>query len=137
MNRRKSREIAMKLLFEISFNKNNCEETIENFKEENDCKDVDFEYITRIIDGVISNKEAIDKKIEENSSKWKIERISKTNLSILRLAIYEILYENDIPDKVSVNEAVELAKSYSEEKSWSFVNGVLGSFINKIEDKTI
>ncbi|MCD2345161.1 transcription antitermination factor NusB [Clostridium guangxiense] len=137
MNRRKSREIAMKLLFEISFNKNNCEETIENFKEENDCKDIDFEYVTRIINGVIDNKEAIDKKIEESSNKWKIDRISKTNLSILRLATYEILYENDIPTKVSANEAVELAKSYSEEKSWSFVNGVLGSLINNIENKTV
>lgn len=137
MNRRKSREIAMKLLFEISFNKNNCEEAIENFKEENDCKDIDFEYVTRIINGVIDNKEAIDKKIEESSNKWKIDRISKTNLSILRLATYEILYENDIPTKVSANEAVELAKSYSEEKSWSFVNGVLGSLINNIENKTV
>lgn len=137
MNRRKSREIAMKLLFEISFNKNNFEEVIENFKEENDSKDIDFDYVARIINGVTNNKEIIDKKIEENSNKWKIDRISKTNLSILRLAIYEILYESDIPTKVSANEAVELAKNYSEEKSWSFVNGVLGSFISGIEDKTV
>lgn len=137
MNRRKSREIAMKLLFEISFNKNNSEEVIENFKEENDCKDIDFDYVARIINGVINNKELIDKKIEENSNKWKIGRISKTNLSILRLAVYEILYENDIPTKVSANEAVELAKNYSEEKSWSFVNGVLGSLISSIESKTV
>lgn len=137
MNRRKSREIAMKLLFEISFNKNNSEEVIENFKEENNCEDIDFDYVARIINGVINNKEFIDKKIEENSNKWKINRISKTNLSILRLATYEILYESDIPTKVSANEAVELAKSYSEEKSWSFVNGVLGSLINSIENKTV
>ncbi|WP_234120087.1 transcription antitermination factor NusB [Clostridium hydrogenum] len=134
MNRRKSRELAMKLLFEISINKNNYEEVIENYKEENKDEDIDFEYVERILKGVIEKENSLDEKIKENSKNWKIERISKTNLSILRLAFYEILYEADIPVKVSANEAVELAKSYSEEKSWSFVNGVLGSLIKSIEE---
>lgn len=134
MNRRKSRELAMKLLFEISINKNNYEEVIENYKEENKDEDIDFEYVEKILKGVIEKENSLDEKIKENSKNWKIERISKTNLSILRLAFYEILYETDIPVKVSANEAVELAKSYSEEKSWSFVNGVLGSLIKSIEE---
>ena len=133
MNRRKSREIAMKLLFEMSINKEEYMEIIENFKEHTDVdlKDLDMVYIDRVLDGIGKNKEIIDKRIENYLINWKLDRISKIDLAILRISTYEILYEQDIPDVVSVNEGIELAKKYSDEKSSTFINGVLGKLINK------
>lgn len=130
MNRRKSREIAMKLLFEISINKKDVKEAIESYKENNDkFDDVDFDYIESILNGIHINNEFLDKIIEENSNNWKLNRISKINISILKIAVYEICFDKDIPEKVSANEAVNLAKKYSDEKSPSFINGVIGNII--------
>lgn len=133
MNRRKSREIAMKLLFEMSINKEEYKEIIENFKEhtDSDLKDIDMVYIARVLDGVEKNKTVIDEKIETYLINWKLERVSKIDLSILRISTYEILFEEDIPDVVSVNEGIELAKKYSDEKSSTFINGVLGNMVIK------
>lgn len=134
MNRRKTREIAMKLLFEMSISKDNYMETINNFKENTDTKinDVDFEYLIRMLKTVEENKEKIDEIISKNLVKWTIERISKINLAILRLATAEILFENDIPEKVSMNEGIELSKKYGEDNSSAFINGVLNSIIKNI-----
>ncbi|MGG7164019.1 transcription antitermination factor NusB [Clostridium ihumii] len=134
MNRRKTREIAMKLLFEMSISKDNYMETINNFKENTDTKidDVDFEYLIRMLKTVEENKEKIDEIISKNLVKWTIERISKINLAILRLATAEILFEEDIPEKVSMNEGIELSKKYGEDNSSAFINGVLNSIIKNI-----
>ncbi|MBN3409165.1 N utilization substance protein B [Clostridium botulinum] len=143
MNRRKSREVAMRLLFQTTLNGENLEETLENLKdvreseeitkekdyESVDLKDVDIDYVKRIIKGIEENKEEIDEKIKGNLKNWKIERLSKVDLSILRLCTYELKFEEDIPNRVSVNEAIELAKKYSGEKSATFINGVLGKMI--------
>lgn len=131
MNRRKSREIAMKLLFEMSIKKENYNEIYENFKENTDMdlQDIDMEYVFRVLKGVEENQKTIDDKIEENLINWKLNRVSKIDLAILRTSTYEIFYEDDIPDKVSVNEGIELAKKYSDEKSFQFINGVLGKMI--------
>ena len=133
MNRRKSREVAMKLLFEMSINKEEYKEIIENFKEhtDTDLKDIDMVYISRVLDGIGKNKEIIDNKIETYLINWKLDRISKIDLAILRISTYEILFEEDIPDVVSVNEGIELAKKYSDEKSSTFINGVLGNMVHK------
>ncbi|MFV3013703.1 transcription antitermination factor NusB [Clostridium botulinum] len=141
MNRRKSREVAMRLLFQTTLNGENLEEALENLKdvresedkekdyESVDLKDVDIDYVKRIIKGIEKNKEEIDEKIKGNLKNWKIERLSKVDLSILRLCTYELKFEEDIPKRVSVNEAIELAKKYSGEKSATFINGVLGKMI--------
>lgn len=143
MNRRKSREVAMRLLFQTTLNEENLEEALENLKdvreseestkekdyESVDLKDVDIDYVKRIIKGIEENKEEIDEKIKGNLKNWKIERLSKVDLSILRLCTYELKFEEDIPSKVSVNEAIELAKKYSGEKAATFINGVLGKMI--------
>lgn len=112
MNRRKSREVAMKLLFEMSINKEEFSEILKNFKENTDTnmENVDFIYINKIVNGIEQNKEDIDKKIEENLTKWKLNRLSKIDLTILRISTYEIMFMEDIPNKVAVNEAIELAK---------------------------
>lgn len=133
MNRRKSREIAMKLLYEISIHKEDYITTIENFKEhtDTDLQDVDMEYITRVLKGVEENGSSIDQEIEKYLVNWKLYRVSKINLSILRICTYEMIYEKDIPHKVSVNEAIELAKKYSEENAPAFINGVLSNMIKE------
>lgn len=132
MNRKKSREIAMKALYQMDINKSSCEQALANIKEiiENEeLNSIDFEYIQNIINGVTETKSELDCKIEENLKSWKLNRISKVNLCILRLSIYEIIYINDIPNKVSINEAVELSKTYAEEKSHKFINGILANFL--------
>ncbi|KEH88999.1 transcription antitermination factor NusB [Clostridium novyi] len=131
MNRRKSREVAMKLLFEMSINKEEFSEILKNFKENTDTnmENVDFIYINKIVNGIEQNKEDIDKKIEENLTKWKLNRLSKIDFTILRISTYEIMFMEDIPNKVAVNEAIELAKKYSADNSPAFVNGVLGNMI--------
>ncbi|MCM8711045.1 transcription antitermination factor NusB [Clostridium sp. SYSU_GA19001] len=133
MNRRKSREIAMKLLFEMSINKESYEHILENFKEHTDLdlKNLDFDYIIRVLKGVQENSTDIDSKIEKYLVNWKLYRLSKIDLAILRISTFEIFYEKDIPEKVSVNEGVELAKKYSDEKSFGFINGVLDRMIKE------
>jgi len=131
MNRRKSREVAMKLLFEMSINKEDYEDIIENFKEYTDVDlvDIDMSYITKVLAGINEHGVEIDKNIEKYLIKWKLDRLSKMNLAILRISTYEILFEEDIPGKVSVNEGIELAKKYGEDTSPAFINGILAKMI--------
>ena len=131
MGRRASREIAMKLLYQLEFQKDDREEQINYVLDENSLIDKDREYVTDVIEGVAKNLSYLDKVIEDLSKGWNIGRISKVDLSIMRLSIYEICFRNDIPYSVSVNEAVELAKKFSNEDAGSFVNGIL-SKVSKI-----
>lgn len=127
MNRKLSREKSMELLFGMTLNKENVEETLETFIEnyEGNIKDIDLTYVKQLLIGVDNNKEEIDGIISNNLHNWKIDRISKVNLSILRLAAYELLYSNEVPKGVAINEALEITRKYSDEKSVSFINGVL------------
>lgn len=136
MNRRKSREVAMSLLFEMSINKEDYNEILNNFKEHTDVdlSDVDMEYVSRVLKGVQDNMQKLDSRIEQNLINWKLYRLSKIDLAILRISTYEILFETDIPNRVAVNEGIELAKKYSEEKSFQFINGVLGKMIKEDND---
>lgn len=126
MGRRAAREIAMKLVYQLEIQKDSREEQIRQTLEEETLTENDTKYIVDVVEGVYKNVEQIDKTIEMYSKGWKLSRISRVDLSILRLSIYEICFRNDIPLNVSINEAVELAKSYSGEESSSFVNGILG-----------
>lgn len=139
MGRRASRDIVMKLLYQLEIRKDSREEQIETTLAEHKIKSENLEYIKDILDGVFENKERIDQTIENYSRGWKLSRISKVDLSILRLAIYEIVFREDIPLNVSINEAVELAKNYSGEESGAFINGILGKIsknsLSPIEDK--
>lgn len=127
MSRKLSREKAMELIFSTMLTKESHGEAIETFLDnyEGNIKEIDLEYIKEVLKGVEENREEIDELIKSNLQKWKIDRISKVNLSILRLAIYEMNYVSDVPEKVAINEALEITKKYSDEKSVSFVNGVL------------
>ena len=131
MNRSAMRENAFKLIYSLEIQKSEeLKEQIDLFFESNNIKENEtIEYINDIIFGINKNNEQILKDIEQNLKEdWKIGRISKMDLSILKLAIYEIKY-NDIPYKVAINEAVELAKKYGEDKSKNFVNGILASIV--------
>jgi N utilization substance protein B len=88
-------------------------------------KEIDLTYIKQALIGIENNKEAIDTVISDNLHNWKIDRISKVNLSILRLATFELLYDEQVPRAVVINEALEITRRYSDEKSVSFINGVL------------
>lgn len=95
--------------------------------------EADRAYISRILDGVLSHMAELDEKISAASVSWSLERIAKVDLTILRLATYEILYEDDVPGSVAINEAVELANRYSEPSSGRFINGVLGTILRDKE----
>lgn len=137
MSRKVARELAFKIIFAENFQNEEIipEDAVTALLKENEqgeeINKEDMEYIKEISHGVYSNIKLIDEKIEKHLKGWTMDRICKTDLAILRLAIYEILYRDDIPDKVSVNEAVELAKAFSEESSPSFINGVLAGILNK------
>ena len=131
MNRSAIRENAFKLIYSLEIQKTeNLEEQIDLFFESNNIEDEQAKkYIKDVIIGINENSEKILKDIEQNLKEdWKLNRISKMDLSILKLAIYEIKY-NEIPYKVAINEAVELAKKYGEDKSKNFVNGILASIV--------
>ncbi len=127
MNRKLSREKTMELLFGMTLSKDTVEEVVETFVEnyEGNIKEIDLTYVKRALIGVENNKEAIDEAISSNLQNWKIDRISKVNLTILRLAAYEILFDENVPRNVAINEALEITRRYSDEKSVSFINGVL------------
>ena len=95
--------------------------------------EADRAYLSRILDGVLSHVTELDEKISAASVNWSLERIAKVDLTILRLATYEILYEDDVPGSVAINEAVELANRYSEPSSGRFINGVLGTILRDKE----
>lgn len=131
MNRSEMRENAFKLIYSLEIQKKEkVEEQIELFYESNEITNEESKkYISDVILGIDKNEEQILKEIEKNLKEdWKLSRISKMDLSILKLAIYEIKY-NEIPYKVAINEAVELAKKYGEDKSKNFVNGILASVV--------
>jgi len=127
MNRKLSRDKTMELLFGMTLSKDTTEEAIEGFVEnyEEDIKEIDLTYVKQALIGIENNKKAIDTVISGNLHNWKIDRISKVNLSILRLATYELLYDEQVPRPVVINEALEITRRYSDEKSVSFINGVL------------
>ena len=133
MNRSEIREQAFKLIYSLEIQKKEpLEEQISLYIESNGIEDKNtIAYIEDAVKGIDKNKEDIVEKIEKNLKKdWKIERISKVDLAILKLAIYEIKYK-EIPFKVVINEAVELAKKYGEDNSKNFVNGILASIVKE------
>ena len=133
MNRTAIRESAFKLIYSLEIQKHNdLKEQIDVYFESENIENKEAkEYIERALLRIRNHKEEILRLIERNlKSDWKIDRISRIDLSILKLAIYEIQYK-DIPFKVVINEAVELAKKYGEDSSKNFVNGILASIVNK------
>ena len=131
MTRRELRENVFKMLFRVEFHEEGemngqlgmMDEELENIKE------ADAAYINNKCSDIIAKIPEIDEAINASTTGWKTSRMSKEDLSIIRLAVYEIKYEEDVPEKVAINEAIELAKLYGTDNSASFVNGVLAKFV--------
>lgn len=132
MNRSKAREQAFQLLYQGEIQKSITKEDIELFFENNSLNSIETkEYIKDIVNGTSKYSKEILEKITKNLKQdWKVERVSKVNLALLKLAIYEIDYKK-LPYKVVINEVVELAKKYGEETSSSFINGILASIVKE------
>lgn len=130
MNRSEMREQAFILLYEKEFFKDKPCEKIEEVFAENISEL--SEYAKETFENVCERREELDEIISSYLSGWKIGRLPKVNASILRLAIYEIKYAESVPSGVAVNEAVELAKKYSGADDYTFINGVLGSYLRSL-----
>lgn len=129
----------MELLYQSTMNEKSPDELMDEYFEDNHDdlrEDTDMVYLTDILEGVSTHRELIDGLIEKYLVNWKLPRVSKINLSILRLATYELLFVEGIPNNVSIYEAVEMAKKYSDETSGAFVNGVLDK-ISNVEDAAL
>lgn len=131
MNRKTARDLAFKLLYQADIQKEDGDVVFDIAKEEYEIDDKSKEYIGNILYGVEENAETINSLISEKSESWKINRISKISLACLKLGIFEVLYCEDIPDKVAANEAVSIAKLYEGEECAKFVNGILSAIIKE------
>ena len=130
MTRREAREQAFSLLFEKSFNPESEMNDIVALAPELRVLD-DDKFVKSLVYTACEKQEEIDEHISANARGWKLNRISKVPLAIIRLALAEILYFEDIPNSVSINEAVELAKKYANPEDASFINGLLGTVARK------
>ena len=131
MTRRELRENVFLMLFRVEFHEEEdmAEQLVLLGDEIEDINEEDSAYINHKCSDIIAKITEIDALINESTTGWKTTRMAKVDLSIIRLAVYEMKYEEDIPSKVSINEAVELAKKYGADESASFVNGVLAKFV--------
>ena len=132
MQRSAMRELAFKLVYEIEVQKETEEEQFEIFIENNEItKDAVIDYLKDIKDGIKANNEEINSLITNNlKDNWSLNRISKINLSLIKLAIYEMVYKS-LPYKVAINVVVELAKKYADESAPVFINGILASVVKE------
>ncbi|MCI6630839.1 MAG: transcription antitermination factor NusB [Lachnospiraceae bacterium] len=131
MGRREQREQIFKLLFRVEFNKKEeMPEQLQLFFEEAEkpVSEEDRLYISDKYEKIMDKLSQIDELLNEKAQKWSTDRMGKVELTILRLAVYEIRYDEDIPTSVAINEAVELAKKFGQKESGSFVNGILARF---------
>lgn len=131
MNRRTLREQIFKLLFRVEFNsKDEMEEQSRLFleHEELEISETDADYIVGKYAAIYDKVEEIDSMINETAKGWSTDRMGKVDLTILRLAVYEMKYDDTIPEGVAINEAVELAKKFGQDESAGFINGVLAKF---------
>lgn len=148
MTRSDARELTVHLIYELDYTKGDPDEAIatrldkeyydglagENELYQERPSGKNLTYIRGCVEGVCAHAEELDEIISKNSIKWNLNRISRLVKAALRLAIYEILYVDDVPTKVAINECVELVRKYEDEDVVSFVNGILGSFVRSLEE---
>ena len=128
MGRSELREHIFKMIFGLEFSENEqIDEQLELYLDQLvDVREKDHDYMLAKTKGIAEKVDEIDQIINENTTGWKTSRMNKVDLSILRLALYEMKWDEDVPVKVAINEAVELAKRFSGEEGPAFINGVLG-----------
>ncbi len=131
MSRRKSRQIVLQILYSDEFSSGS--KNIDLFLKKEHLNQSDSQFALKVLKGVQEQKESIDKIIKKYSVNWRQDRISLVDLNIIRIAVFEILFYPDVPDKAALNEALELAKNYGEKNSVSFINGILDQVLKNKE----
>ena len=126
-NRRKSRELAMQALFFIDMSQNDPNDLLDRFCENFKPSVKVLSFFLKLVKGVLGAKPDIDRIIERFSDNWKLSRMSCVDRNVMRIAVYEMLYCSDIPIKVSINEAIDVGKTYGTGESGAFINGILDS----------
>lgn len=134
--RRKAREYALQMLYQHDVS-HDFEHLLDGFWSSKDVPENVKEFTNNIVEGVIKNLSLIDGKINQSASNWSIDRMAVVDRNILRMATYELLFINDIPVKVTINEAIEIAKRYGGEDSSSFVNGILDRILKDHQEMVV
>ncbi|TSC52916.1 MAG: putative transcription termination factor [Parcubacteria group bacterium LiPW_72] len=137
-NRHLLRTIAMQCLYEWDFsgqNQKKIQSVIQHNTKEFAPGISDFDFVKKLVAGVIKNQEKIDALIEKHAPEWPLNQITTVDRNILRLGIFELKFDNDVPPKVAINEAIELGKAYGGPSSGKFINGVLGTIYRKMIEK--
>ncbi len=123
--RRQAREIALQVLYQREFDHGEIEEALDLFRNNFEALKGAMDFSERLVKGVEQHREDLDRIIEQYSSHWKVDRMTHVDRTILRIATYELLYCDDIPTKVAINEAIDIGKKYGAEDSGAFINGIL------------
>jgi N utilization substance protein B len=132
-SRRKSRELALQILFELDTNQSDVQKAIDQFWKNFDYPEDLREFSERLVEGVAQHREELDRLISKHAKNWSLSRIDRVDRNILRAAIFELAHCPDIPPKVAINEAIELSKKFGSEKSSSFINGILDKIAQEIK----
>lgn len=127
--RREARELALQMLYAQDTLQGNVRDTLRGFREGVETGQRTREFAEALVMGVMEHREAIDQAIVGRSKNWSLSRMPRVDLSIMRLAAYELMFRRDIPKKVSINEAIEIAKKYGDKESPAFVNGILDDLV--------
>lgn len=138
MSRKEARDITFKIVYQNEFKTDEVNNILENMLKEKNVEDVEeLKYIKSVVKGINKNNGLLEEKIKENlKDNWNLNRISKLNKAILKVAIYELLFMNDeIPTKVSISEALEFIDLYGDKKDKSFINGILANIVQNMEGK--
>jgi transcription antitermination protein NusB len=135
--RRKSREFALQVLYQLNITKQNDLLALHQFQEHFMSDGEADDFLNRLVLGVLEHLKELDQLIEQYSENWRIDRINIIDRNILRLALFELLYCEEIPPKVTINEAIDLGKRYGSEDSGSFINGILDRIQNEVVRKPV
>ncbi|MDH5384707.1 MAG: transcription antitermination factor NusB [Candidatus Aminicenantes bacterium] len=132
--RRKARESTLQILFQLEFNDSELEKAFESFWRERKASKEIKEYCRWLVEGIESHRERIDRLIQSVSENWRVARMAIVDRNVLRIAVFELLYEENIAPAIVINEAIEITKKYSSEEAATFVNGILDAARKKIEE---
>ena len=133
--RRKAREVALQVLYSLNFVNLDVEKAMDLFWGNFFAPQAAREFASTLIEGTWNHKEELDQLIADSSDNWSLGRMSKVDISILRMAVYELIYCDDVPPKVTLNEAIDLGKIFGSENSGSFINGILDALNLKLDKK--
>ncbi len=133
MSRRIARETALRALFQREFQEISADEALPISLEETEMTDNDLIFAKDLISGVIEHRPQLDSTLNEFAVDWKMDRIARLERTVLRMALYELMFINDVPVGVTVNEAIEITKIYSTQEASRFINGILGNVVQHMK----